>query len=105
MRKRYNVSFDPENRRHAEAMRVLYAEPERQRTEFIVDCILQREQANRLEQTVRRIVRDEIRHLNLSPSVSESKEPTFLPSEKDAFLSDIPDSLLHAMDDPDGPSG
>ena len=86
-------------------MRILYAEPERQRTEFIVDCILQREQADHLEQTIRRIVREEIRRLNLSPSASESKEAAFLPLEKGASLSDIPDSLLHAMDEPDGPSG
>lgn len=98
------MSFDPENRRHAEAMQILYAEPERQRTELIVECILRWKHADQLEQTVRRIVQEEMENRHISSARMISQAPQPLPKDENPLLSDIPDSLLHAMDDLENPS-
>lgn len=76
--------------RHREAEALVSRQGSRQRTDFVVSSILMANQAESLEQTVRRVIRDELRILRLSP-------PPQLESE--VQLSDLPDSLINALDD------
>lgn len=99
MRKRCNISFDMEHPRHAEASRILNHQPVGRRTEFIVDCILQHDQTAKLEKAVCAAVREELRNFShyQAPDRLENAHAVLRPDE--AKLSDVPDSLLHALDD------
>lgn len=66
----------------------------RQRTEYVVNSILTAHQTERLEQIVRQAVRDELQNVKLP-------QQTTLPEGKDTDvqLSDLPVSLIHAMEE------
>lgn len=90
MRKRYYLSFDMDDPRHYEAEALVSRQALRQRTDFVVSSILMANQAESVEQTVRRVIRDELRTLRLS----QPPQP-----EPEIQLSDLPDSLLSALED------
>ncbi len=66
----------------------------RQRTEYVVNSILTAHQTKSLEQIVRQAVRDELQNVKLP-------QQTTLPEGKDTDvqLSDLPVSLIHAMEE------
>ena len=66
----------------------------RQRTEYVVNSILTAHQTESLEQIVRQAVRNELQNVKLP-------QQTMLPQEKDTDvqLSDLPGSLIHAMEE------
>lgn len=90
MRKRYYLSFDMDDPRHREAEALVSRQGNRQRTDFVVSSILMANQAESLEQAVRRAIRDELRTLRL-PQPSQP--------EPEVQLSDLPDSLVNALED------
>lgn len=65
----------------------------RRRTEYIVACILASEQAECLERLVRKAIREELKELRLG----ETSFP--LKSDEDVQLSELPSSLLHALEE------
>lgn len=89
-RKRYFLSFDMENPRHREAEALVSRQGSRQRTDYVVSCILTASQSDMLEAAVRRAVRDELNSLHLTAVPQPEPETT---------LSDIPDSLINALED------
>jgi hypothetical protein len=93
-RKRYYLSFDMDNPRHREAEALFAQQANRQRTEYVVNSILTAHQTERLEQIVRQAVRDELQNVKLP-------QQTTLPEVKDTDvqLSDLPGSLIHAMEE------
>ena len=93
-RKRYYLSFDLDNPRHREAEALFARQASRQRTEYVVNSILKAHQAEILEQIVRQAIRDELR--NAAPQLQAT-----LPEETDADvqLSDLPGSLIHALEE------
>lgn len=76
--------------RHREAEALVSSQGIRQRTDFVVSSILMANQAESMEQTVRRVIRDELRMLRLSPPTQSVPE---------VQLSDLPDSLINALED------
>lgn len=90
MRKRYNLSFDMDDPRHREAEALVSSQGSRQRTDFVVSGILAANQAESLEQAVRRAIRDELSTLRLSRSPQ---------TEPEVRLSDLPDSLINALEE------
>lgn len=100
MRKRFNVSFDLQAARHREAARLLDEQPVGQRTEFIVDCILLYDRSVKLEKIVRTAIQEELRHFTDCQVPSDPPAFAAVLQLDEANLSDVPDSLLHAMDDP-----
>jgi len=76
--------------RHREAEALVSRQGSRQRTDFVVSSILMANQAESMEQTVRRVIRDELRMLRLSPLSQSVPE---------VQLSDLPDSLINALED------
>ncbi|KUO57871.1 MAG: plasmid segregation centromere-binding protein ParR [Gracilibacter sp. BRH_c7a] len=93
-RKRYYLSFDMDNPRHREAEALLAQQVSRQRSEYVVNSILTAYQTESLELTVRQAIRDELR--NAVPQLQAA-----LPEEMDADvqLSDLPGSLIHALEE------
>ena len=100
MRKRFNVSFDLQAARHREAARLLDEQPVGQRTEFIVDCILRYDQAVKLEKIVRMTIQEGLRYFTDYQAPCDPPAFSAVLQLDEANLSDVPDSLLHAMDDP-----
>ncbi len=93
-RKRYYLSFDLDNPRHREAEALFTSQGSRLRTEFTVTCILMADQKERLEQTVRQAVRDELRNIKQQP-LNRLPEET----DNDVQLSDLPGSLINALEE------
>ncbi|WP_243103758.1 plasmid segregation centromere-binding protein ParR [Dehalobacter sp. MCB1] len=76
--------------RHREAEALVSRQGIRQRTDFVVSSILMANQAESVEQTVRRVIRDELRTLRLP----QPPQP-----EQEVQLSDLPNSLINALED------
>lgn len=94
MRKRYYLSFDMDDPRHREAEALLSNQGSRQRTECVVAGILAAKQAGHMERIIRQAVREELKDLQYQP-------PETLPEETagGTQLADLPDSLIHALDE------
>ena len=95
MRKRYSLSLDMENSRHREAAFILNAQPQLLRSEYVVNCVLAEKQAKELESMIRRAIREELQGASFK-SCSQKPESA---SDPESLLSDLPDSLIHAMDE------
>ena len=93
-RKRYYLSFDLGNPRHREAEALFARQASRQRTEYVVNSILTAHETESLEQIVRQAIRDELR--NAAPQLQLT-----LPGETDTDvqLSELPGSLIHALEE------
>lgn len=89
MRKRYYLSFDMDDPRHREAESLITGQTSRKRTEYIVESILAANQSDMLEAAVRHAIRDELNRLHLSAVPQPEPETS---------LSDIPDSLINALE-------
>ena len=94
MRKRYYLSFDMDDPRHREAEALLADQGSRQRTECVVSGLLAAKQADHIDRTVRQAVREELKNLKCSPSGSLSGKVA-----GEIQLTDLPDSLVHALDE------
>ena len=54
MRERRYLTFDMENPRHREALSEFDAQPDKLRSEFVIGCVLQAKQEQRLEGIIQR---------------------------------------------------
>lgn len=93
-RKRYYLSFDMDNPRHLEAEALFASQASRQRTEYVVACILEANQRESLGQIVRQAVRDELCNIKLPPQTTQPDG-----ADSDVQLSDLPGSLIHALEE------
>jgi len=94
MRKRYYLSFDMDDPRHREAEALFAGQASRQRTEYVVTSILTANQTECLEQAVRQTIREELKQISLQSNYMQPEEV-----EAGVQLTDLPGSLLHALDD------
>jgi hypothetical protein len=84
------------NPRHVEAIKLFSAQPDKARSEFIIDCILKFKQEDRLEAVIRQTISESLTGITLHVSAS-SKTPSILqPTEN---ISDLPNELVASMDD------
>lgn len=93
MRKRYYLSFDMDDPRHREAESLLADQGSRQRTECVVSGLLAAKQADHIDRIVRQTVREELKNLQCPPS------PLLAHVADETQLTDLPDSLVHALDE------
>lgn len=93
MRKRYYLSFDLDDPRHREAERLFTQQASRQRTEYVVTCILASDQTERMEQLVRQAVREELKEICL-PEVPQPQKPNAA-----VRLDELPSGLIHALEE------
>ena len=77
MKKRPCFSFRPrlEDAEQRKAWEILQAVPEGQRTAFVVRALLQNTEQNILEQTLRRVLKEEMRGIQIQPSAEEKAVP------------------------------
>jgi hypothetical protein len=83
-----------DNPRHREAEALFVRQASRQRTEYVVTSILTAHQTESLVQVVRQVIRDELR--NAVPPLQNTLQGK---TNVDVQLSDLPDSLIHALEE------
>ncbi len=96
MRERRYLTFDMENPRHREAFILFSAQSGKRRSEYVVDCILQAQQDNRLEETIRKVITETLKDVSISARATESITTDLRTTE---CLSDLPDSLISSLDE------
>lgn len=85
-----------ENPHHREALALFSAQSGKLRSEYVVDCILQAQQENRLEDTMRRVISEALSGIALTAPAPESVTADLQMTER---LSDLPDALLSSLDE------
>lgn len=83
-----------DNPRHQEAEALFARQASRQRTEYVVTSILTAHQTESLVQVVRQVIRDELR--NAVPLLQNTLQGE---TDADVQLSDLPGSLIHALEE------
>jgi hypothetical protein len=96
MRERRYLTFDMNNPRHVEALKLFSAQPDKMRSEFIIDCILNAQQEDRLENAIRQTVSNALAGISLHVSDISDSPPKIQPTEN---ISDLPDELVASMND------
>lgn len=82
---RPNLS-DPQHRR---AWTLLQQTPPAKRKEFLVQAILASEQADRLEETIRKVVREELHATNIATAVPSLPPDDTIPDAALSFLNSL----------------
>ena len=96
MRERRYLTFDMNNPRHTEALKLVSAQPDKMRSEFVIDCILKVQQEEHLEKVIRQTIVEALAGHTLPASV-DSSAPAELQSTEN--ISDLPEDLVFAMED------
>ena len=82
---RPNLS-DPQHRR---AWALLQQMPSARRKEFLVQAILATEQTERLEKSIRKVVREELQAVNITGAVPNPPPDDVIPAEALSFLDSL----------------
>jgi len=96
MRERRYLTFDMQNPRHREAFTLFSEQPNKLRSEYVVNCILKAKEENRLEETIRRVIEATLKNAAFSIVDSQGAEAS-LQATND--ISDLPDALLSSLED------
>jgi hypothetical protein len=96
MRERRYLTFDMNNPRHVEALKLFSAQPDKMRSEFVIDCILKVQQEDRIEEVIRQTVSKALADISLHVSDTSDTSPKMQPTEN---ISDLPDELVVSMND------
>lgn len=88
-------SFRPklENRSHKQAWEILQRVPEGQKNAFLVQAILQTEEAEHLERLIRQAIREELRDAQCFISEKVEKRPDEIPAQMLDFLSSMEEGM------------
>ena len=96
MRERRYLTFDMNNPRHTEALKIVSEQPDKKRSEFVIDCILKVQQEEHLEKVIRQTIIEALSGLTF-PASDNSNAPSELQSTEN--ISDLPEELVFAMED------
>ncbi len=96
MRERRYLTFDMNNPRHVEALKLFSAQPDKGRSEFVIDCILKAQQESRLEEVIRQTISKALEGISLSGLVKSETPPQLQSTDS---ISDLPEALICALDD------
>lgn len=77
---------DPQHRR---AWALLQRVPSVRRKEFLVQAILATEQADRLEESIRRVVREELQAVTLTEAIPRTQATDIIPATAIDFLASL----------------
>ena len=77
---------DPQHRR---AWELLQQMPSARRKEFLVQAILATEQTDRLEKSIRKVVREELRAVTLTGAISRTRATDIIPPSAINFLASL----------------
>lgn len=96
MRERRYLTFDMNNPRHVEALRLFSDQPDKMRSEFVIDCILRAQQESRMEEVIQQTILKALAGISLHvPATSET--PSKLQSTE--IIADLPEALVDSMND------
>ena len=89
--KRLQYVFRPNLKepQHRRAWALLQQMPPAKRKEFLVQSILAAEQADRLEKSIRKVVREELQAVNITSAVPSSPPDDAIPDSALNFLSTL----------------
>lgn len=87
-RPRFSFRPNPQIEEHRKAWEILQAVPEGQKSAFLVRSILQNARQENLENTLRRVLRDELRAIPSQPARLEKSIPKEMLGFLDSLLSD-----------------
>lgn len=96
MRERRYLTFDMENPRHREAFALFSAQSGKLRSEYVVDCILQTQYENHLEEMLRKVLTEAFKDITLAVPDTEK---TTIGLQMTESLSDLPYVLLSSLDE------
>ena len=77
---------DPQHRR---AWELLQQMPSARRKEFLVQAILATEQTDRLEKSIRKVVREELQAVTLTGAISRTRATDIIPPSAINFLASL----------------
>ena len=77
---------DPQHRR---AWELLQQMPSARRKEFLVQAILAAEQTDRLEESIRKVVREELQVATLTGAISRTRATDIIPPSAISFLASL----------------
>ena len=77
---------DPQHRR---ALELLQQVPSAKRKEFLVQAILATEQTDRLEKSIRKVVREELQVVTLTGAIPRSRATDIIPPSAINFLASL----------------
>ena len=90
------MTFDMENPRHREAFALFSAQSGKLRSEYVVDCILQTQKENHLEEMMRKVLTEALKEITLAVPDTEKTTTDLQMTES---LSELPDVLLSSLDE------
>jgi len=96
MRERKYLTFDMNNPRHVEALKMFSAQPDKTRSEFVIDCILKAQQEDHVKEMIRHTIIEALAGVTLQVSASSKAPSKLQPTEN---ISDLPEALIDSMDD------
>lgn len=96
MRERRLLTFDLNNPRHVEALKLFSDQTDKMRSEFVIDCILRAHQEEHMEAVIRQAVSEALAGITLQVSASSETPVKPQPTEN---ISDLPVTLVAAMDE------
>lgn len=85
-----------QNPRHREAFALFTAQPNKLRSEFVVNCILAEQEENRLEKVVRQVITETLKDATFSVATPKKDEADF---QTTGDVSDLPNALLSSLDE------
>lgn len=74
---------------HRRAWALLQQMPPAKRKEFLVQSILEAEQTNRLEKSIRKVVREELQAVNITAPILSQPQEDIIPDSALDFLSTL----------------
>ncbi len=84
------------NPRHRNAFELFSAQSNKLRSEFVVNCILESQEENRLEKTIQRVIEVALIDVSIFAPVPKNAEIELQTTES---ISDLPDVLLSSLDE------
>ncbi len=79
-----------------EALKLFSAQPDKGRSEFVIDCILKTQQENRLEEVIRHTIIESLSGLTVTAPGKLDASSELQPTKN---ITELPEALLYAMDD------
>ncbi len=92
MRERRYLTFDMNDPRHRQALALLSARSSKQRSEYIISCILKAEQEVELKEVVHAAVLDALKGVSLTERTERQKDTV-------ESVTELPGALLSMLDE------
>lgn len=96
MRKRYNLSFNLEDKRHRAAHEQLKAQPAKQQSEYVIACILEAGSQEELLKLMKSALREV---LSESGGIVASLPPSLMSNKKKPEQANIREDILSFLND------